>query len=131
MAEFRRGPAEVGDAAQLPFGAAQALNEFEPPQDEDNFVFEDEDFLEDEFGAVEDEEPQPLSGDLQGMDALLFEQTDRPDEPITSGVPFGDGPSFVDRRESAQDIEDQAMRQLANSNNPRVRRFAQRRLNGE
>jgi hypothetical protein len=41
--------------------------------------------------------PQP-QGELNGgYDAVLFGPTDRPHEPLTAGMPFGAGPSFVPR----------------------------------
>ena len=42
--------------------------------------------------------PPELTGDLNGgFDEYLFEATGRPDEPITTGAPFGAGANFVPR----------------------------------
>lgn len=44
-------------------------------------------------GATTEGAPPPeLNG---GYDAALFGPTDRPGEPVTTGMPFGAGPSFV------------------------------------
>jgi hypothetical protein len=43
-------------------------------------------------GTAETAPPPELNG---GYDAALFGPTDRPAEPVTTGMPFGAGPSFT------------------------------------
>jgi hypothetical protein len=44
-----------------------------------------------------DEEDEQLADLNEGMDEVLFAPTDRPGEPLTEGMPFGPGSSFVPR----------------------------------
>jgi hypothetical protein len=46
-------------------------------------------------GPTEQIEPAPLENDLNdGYDRALFGPSQRPDEPITTGVPFGPGANY-------------------------------------
>lgn len=54
-----------------------------------------------EAGPVPTEDPTvppEIAGDLNdGLDEYLFAPTERPNEPLTAGAPFGQGANFVPR----------------------------------
>ena len=91
----RAGEAPPALYQGLPYGANALVNDMsEDIPDDDEFV--DDDF--DEIGDF-----QPVDDD----EAFLFSPTDRPDEPITAGLPFGDGPNMpisAIRGETKQDF---------------------------
>lgn len=84
--------------------------------------------------------PQPTPGiedkiayQPQGQaEQYLYGPTDRPNEPITAGVPFGPGPDTL-----PSPTDDQVVRQVAEQalNDPRapkeLKRFAQRVMEGQ
>lgn len=69
--EYERG-------ASLPYGAATRANAQRP-------------FLG--LGAGDEEDWTPSTPE----EVFLFSPTDRPNEPVTAGAPFGPGPNFVSR----------------------------------
>src|SRR5687767_9493690 len=79
--------------------------------------------------------PTPLSlqDDKTGLDDLIFGPTDRPDEPITEGVPFG--PGAVGIRGANETDRQFLMRVASTLNTPgapaAVQRFAGRVARGE
>lgn len=108
---------------QLPQGAAQRLNTaFDALQSPS------EDILK-----AANEDPQP-SGQVTNFDDILFSGTDHPNEPITTGVSFGPGPSFTRRgTESDRDFLTRAAGDIASSPaaSSRVKSFAARVARGE
>lgn len=100
--EYKRGPA---DANQLPKGAAKQLNESARAAGTGNRF----------PGRFAQPAPRPtsagrqtgtpaISGDITGMDSWLFSGTDRPDEPVSAGAPWGAGPNFT-KLPSEGDVE--------------------------
>lgn len=83
---IRTREGERGTAASV-----ERLTQAVPIQQEpdDDAAFDEE--LASDFGS-ELELGDPLNGDLEDR---LFSPTLRPDEPLTTGIPFGEGPSFV------------------------------------
>ena len=80
------------------------------------------------IGTGQGPEPhQPANPEEQ----FLFSQTDRPDEPITHGAPFGPGAGALPGPTDDQ-LADQVVQQAANDPNapPQMRAFAQRQAAG-
>jgi len=82
--------ANQGTPSAAPKGAATDVNTAmaEIPDVDTSNVEEPVEFPQDEI----DDTVPPMEGDLTGLDNLVFAETDRPQEPITSGAPFGEGP---------------------------------------
>jgi len=80
------------------------------------------------------ESAQQVQGESTNFDDILFAGTDHPNEPITTGAPFGPGASFV--RQPAES-DDQFLTRVSGevANAPgasaRVRAFAARVARGE
>jgi hypothetical protein len=80
------------------------------------------------------EQPQFEPERTDGLDAMLFAPTMRPDEPITAGAPFGPGPNYRPTPlETPRDFLTRIGNELANSPvaTPAVRRYADRIRRGE
>ena len=75
------------------------------------------------------------SGLQEAADEFLFARpTDRPDEPVTHGMPFGQGASYVQyTREDERSMRERVANQLASSPSADadVLRFAERMKRGE
>lgn len=72
-------------AGELPKGAAQQANQAMPSLAMSIFGG---------AGDVQDEEPEQFASTEE---SFLFSASDRPDEPVTAGHPFGAGPDFTSR----------------------------------
>lgn len=130
---------------QLPKGAATRLNQLAKPvqgpsKGLDRFARPPEpDFAaapREIIGGppVVPQEMPPMQGDITGFDDILFGPTDRPEEPITAGAPFGPGPSFPRHGfESDEEFMARVANELAQSPaaSSYVKAFAARVLRGE
>lgn len=77
--------------------------------------------------AQEPEDYQPQSPDEQ----FLLSPTDRPEEPMTTGVGFGPGADFTRfAYEDDQDVLRSVAVDLANSDSPELRAYAERVARG-
>jgi hypothetical protein len=100
----------------LPYGANALANDMS----ED---IPDDDLFDDGFDELADFNPQSTS------EQFLFSGTDRPDEPLTAGMTFGDGPDFTRfAHESNADLLNRVADRLgADPTAPKeVRAFAER-----
>lgn len=85
---YKRGSAESPSQGQLPYGAATNLNAQSPGQAPAPFPdLENRPFTDD------DSSTEPLLG--PEFDNVLFQPTHRPDEPVTTGSPFGAGANAI------------------------------------
>jgi hypothetical protein len=134
--EIRRGPAEPG---QLPFGAAQALNQaMEATHANQAQTSESPMSRAPQQGRRPIPTRQAYSqsqepGSFGDLEDVVLGPSDRPDEPITAGANFGPGQMFV-----APDLTpDQRLRVTARAvvrtqdMDPRAIAFFTRVLNGE
>lgn len=132
--QFRR---RAPSADQLPYGLATQLNrqieqldKGQPQLPQPISPFQPQ---------IQPLQPQPVPphkpvGDLTGFDDILFAPSDRPEEPITAGAPFGPGPMFVRQGyESDEEFLARIAAEIAESPNATsyVKSFAARVLNGE
>jgi hypothetical protein len=88
----RPGEAPAPVFTGLPYGENALMNQMSEAIPEDDALFDDG---YDELAGLEPADDQT---------AFLFSQTDRPDEPLTAGMPFGEGPNvskFHPEREAA------------------------------
>lgn len=106
---------------QIPYGGVGAIND---AYAEANALLQQ---LDDEAG---DEQEYTPALDDQEEDDLMFRPTDRPDEPVTEGLPFGPGSNF---RKRAQDPKTTFAKQVLSNpgSSPGDKAFASRVLNGE
>lgn len=122
--------ANEGTKDALPKGEATRLNEAIADIDFDAVLPPEEEQEEEEDFA----EPAQTLGNITGFDDQVFGPSDRPNEPITAGAPFGPGASSVS---SALPNEgpgsDQVLRDLVDSPSatPRTRALAARVLRGD
>jgi hypothetical protein len=98
-------PGEVSNPLYegLPYGANALANDMS----ED---IPDDDLFDDGFDELADFNPQPTS------EQFLFSGTDRPDEPLTAGMSFGEGPNIsaaLVRGESKQQFAMRVSRELS------------------
>ena len=101
----------------LPYGQNKAANDFATDADVDAELFGDP---EDDYSPTPDEQ-------------MLFGPTDRPDEPITAGVGFGDGPDATRHTfESDGDVLASISRRILAdpTADPQAKAFANRKLAG-
>lgn len=106
-----------------------------PAEDADLFVPSRSGVAEEDFADLTFEEaPAPLEELNPGFDELLFGATQRPDEPLEAGLPFGPGPSFTPRpAEDDRSFMLRVARELRSSPSATglVRRLAERIEAGE
>jgi hypothetical protein len=131
---IRRGPAEPG---QLPYGAALALNQaveatggFQAPSSQAPPLARRPPPAMGQYSASqEDNFPEHVSA----VEDVVFGPTDRPDEPITAGVPFGPGSNFATSALTPQEKLRVSARAVLNAKgvDPRSQAFFARVLNGE
>lgn len=82
----------------LPYGANALVN------DMSEAIPEDPDLFDDTFDELEGMEP------ADEMEAFLLSGSDRPDEPITAGMSFGDGPNIASVRLRTETRREMTMR---------------------
>ena len=102
----RPGEAPAPIFTGLPYGQNSLMN------DMSEAIPDDEDPTDDSFDELAGFEP------ADDRTAFLFSETDRPDEPITAGMSFGDGPntsSALLRGESKQDFAVRVAQELSAS----------------
>jgi hypothetical protein len=102
----RPGEAPAPVFTGLPYGENALLNQMSEA------VPEEDDFLDPGFDELAGLEP------ADDRTAFLFSETDRPDEPLTAGMSFGDGPNTsaaVIRGESKQDFAMRVAQELSAS----------------
>lgn len=156
---YRRGSGAVspGAAQPLPQGGAKQVNDLvetiAPPEGAlDDVDEEDEGDVEVELdtssGAAEGEgrnvgrpasgSTQPSRSNIPGLapeyQSFLTKPTARPGEPITAGMPFGEGvssPTAILPETDAEVRKDIARKLLVGTSSARVKSFAARILRGE
>lgn len=126
--QVKRGPAGPD---QLPYGAATQVNKALPTAPTQPKA---------PAGSAAQSAPtpqpaseMPMQGDITGVDEKLFSPTDRPDEPLTQGSPWGPGANYKKMpAESDEDFLTRVVETMATSefSTPRTRMMAARRLRG-
>lgn len=108
---------------QVPYGRVGEINQ----------GYADARALLDQLDQVEPDEEYTPAYDDQEEDDLVFRPTDRPSEPVTSGMPFGPGRNSPPRNLSPRGRKEAFAKSILN--NPRSsaddKAFATRILNGE
>lgn len=102
---YRRGTGADPTQGQMPYGAAQNLNEKSavaaggspPPFPDVN-----------PGGGFEEEQTEPLLGG--DFDSVLFQPTHRPNEPLTEGAPFGAGANSIRSEDSGETDRERLLR---------------------
>lgn len=117
--QVRKGPAGPD---QLPQGAATKLN--------DAYKLAEQQKTPKEAGRS-----QSPKADLTGFDKVVFGPTYHPEEPATTGAPFGSGTNFVRNLDDDDDDTFLSQAAVAIANSPaatsRVKAFAARIARGE
>lgn len=131
MAEALEYQANEGTPDALPKGEAAQINDL--VEEVDLEVEEPTEFPEDQIVGME--EIPPMEGNLTGLDELVFGPTDRPNEPITSGAPWGPGNvgPMGDRRTPQERAADYALYALNNDKelSPRSKSLLARLIRGD